>query len=395
MLTYKMIKAAKPKAKVYKLFDGNGLHVRVQPTGTKIWCFKYRFGDAEKQLSLGPYPSVTLADARHRCDEARVKIHSSPPVDPGAKAGASSFAAVSEDYLNRQVDRLAHITVYKARWQLREFINPYIGDKPIAQVTAPDLLAALRRIEHSGNIETAHKAKELCGRIFRYAIATGQCERDVAADLKGALTPRPEHHLAAITDPAKVGELLRAIEGYEGQPATIAALRLAPHVFLRPGELRRGRWAEIDFKNAVWRIPSDRMKMRRDHLVPLSLQSISILTGLAEMTGGGEFMFPAIGTQPRPISENSLGGALRRLGYGPDQMVAHGFRSMASTLLHELGYDSRDVELQLAHADSNKIRGIYNRSERIKERIKMMQAWSDYLDSLRDGSNVVAIRRKA
>jgi integrase len=411
------IKAAKPKQKPYKLGDSGGLYLLVTKNSagpSKLWRFKYRVSGTsptrfdkfrkkpksrrEKVLALGQYPDVTLAMARERRDSARKLLadNEDPAIEKRNEkaASANTFAAIAEDYLAKHVDRLAPRTVNKARWQLRDFLNPYIGDKPIDKVTAPDLLAALRRIEVRGLTETPRKTMELAGRVFMYGIATGLCERNIAADLKLALKPRPEQHLAAITDPAKVRDLLRAIEGYDGQPATAAALRLLPHVFLRQGELRRGRWAEIDWDAALWRVPADRMKMKREHLVPLSVQSIAILEWLKEISGGGEYMFPALGPKHRPISENTLGCALRTLGYGPDVMVPHGFRTMASTLLHELGYETRDIELQLAHADSNKIRGIYNRAERMKERTKMMQQWSDYLDSLRDAGNVVAIRRR-
>lgn len=396
------VKAAKPKDKPYKRSDGGGLYLLVTRNSagpSKLWRLKYRVNGVEKLLALGQYPDVTLAMARERRDDARRLL--ADGTDPGAEraaaklATANTFAAVAEEYLSKQVDRLAPRTVNKARWQLRDFLNPYIGDKPIDKVSAPDLLAALRRIEVRGLTETPHKTMELAGRVFMYGVASGLCERNIAADLKLALKPRSDQHLAAVTDPAKVGELLRAIEGYDGQPATAAALRLAPHVFLRPGELRGGRWCEIDFNNALWRLPADRMKMKREHLLPLSQQAVAILTALKPITGYSEFLFPAIGPKHRPISENTLGAALRGLGYGPDVMVPHGFRSIASTLLHELGYESRDIELQLAHADSNKIRGIYNRAERIKERTKMMQQWSDYLDNLRDAGNVVALRRRS
>jgi integrase len=395
-LTVTEIKNAQPG----KYFDGGGLHLLVKPTGSKLWRFKYRVNGVEKLLALGSYPEVPLAEARKRHGDARALLAKEPPVDPGAERAAAkaatenTFAAVAEDYLSKQVDRLAPRTVGKARWQLRDFLNPHIGDKPIDKVTARDLLAALRRVEARGLTETAHKTKELAGRVFMYGIASGLCERNVAADLKLALKPRPNEHLAAITDPAEVGELLRAIKGYNGQPATHAALLLLPHVFLRQGELRSSRWAEIDFEAALWRIPGERMKMGREHLVPLSDQALAILTWLKEITGDGEYMFPAIGPKRRPLSNNTLGYALQGLGYSSDVHTPHGFRSTASTLLHELGYESRDIELQLAHADSNKVRSIYNRSERIKERTRMMQAWSDYLDNLRDAGNVVAIRRR-
>jgi integrase len=411
------IKAAKPKQKPYKLGDSGGLYLLVTKNSdgpSKLWRFKYRVSGTsparfnkfrkkprprrEKVLALGQYPDVTLAKARERRDVARNLLadNGDPAVEKRNEkaASANTFAAIAEEYLAKQVDRLAPRTLNKARWQLRDFLNPYIGDKPIDKITAPDLLAALRRIEARGLTETPRKTMELAGRVFMFGIASGLCDRNIAADLKLALKARPDQHLAAIIDPAKVGELLRAIDGYNGQPSTAAALRLLPHVFLRSGELRHGRWDEIDLDAALWRVPAERMKMKREHLVPLSVQSISILKGLKENTGGGEFVFPAIGPKHRPISENTLGYALHGLGYSSDVHVPHGFRTTASTLLHELGHESRDIELQLAHADSNKIRGIYNRAERIKERTKMMQQWSDYLDSLRDAGDVVAIRKR-
>ncbi len=395
------LRAAKHATKPVKLADGKGLHLLVKPNGSALWRFKYsmaRYAHGNL-ISLGAYPEVPLKLARERRDEARKQI--ADGIDPSEarqdakRATANTFAEVSELYIKLQEGRLAPRTVDKARWQLREFINPHLGRKPLNEITAPDLLLVLRKIEARGKIETAHKTKELCGRIFMFGIASGLCERNVAADLKLALKPRAGKNLAAVTDPAKVGQLLRALDAYSGQPGTSAALRLAPHVFLRPGELRAGRWDEVDLEEALWRIPASRMKMKREHLVPLSAQSVAILKSLQEITGEGEFLFPAIGPKRRCISENTLGTALRAIGYMPDQMVPHGFRSMASTLLHELGFVSTDIELQLAHADKNKIRAVYNRSERIKERTRMMQQWSDYLDSLRAGGNVVPFKRRA
>jgi integrase len=411
------IKAAKPRQKPYKLGDSGGLYLLVKTTAAKLWRFKYRVAGMsgakfdplrkttrarrEKVLALGRYPAMSLALARKRRDEARELLADNK--DPAAEkraeesATANNFATVAEKYLQTRTD-LAKRTLDKARWQLREFLNPEIGSKPIGEITAPELLAALRKIEATGKIETAHKSKELAGRVFMFAIASGDAERNPAADLKLALTARPDVHLAAITKPADVGKLLRAIDGYDGQPATHAALRLLPHIFLRPGEIRGGRWEEIDWDNTQWLVPAERMKgkknKRREHLVPLSKQALSILKGLHEITGRGKFMFPAIGHVARPISENTLGAALRGLGYSSEVHTPHGWRSTASTLLHELGHLSADIELQLAHSDKNKVRGIYNRSERLAERRKMLQAYSDYLDSLRDGGNVVALKGK-
>ena len=394
------VKKTVVQGKPAKRFDGQGLFMWISATGTTVWRYKFRHGGKEKTGVIGPYPQITIKEARDRHFELRRDLGKGINPNEQKKAvkvnSANSFAEVGEEYIKLQEGKLAKRTVDKARWQLREFINPQLGGKPINEISAPVLLSAIRKIEARGKIETAHKTKELCGRIFMFGIASGFCERNVAADLKLALKPRPtDKHLAAITAPAEVGQLLRAVDAYSGQPATGAALRLAPHVFLRPGELRAGRWAEVDMKGAVWRVPAERMKMRREHWVPLSRQAVTILKALQEVTAEGEFMFPAIGPKRRCISENTLGTALRAIGYTPDQMVPHGFRSMASTLLHELGFVSTDIELQLAHSDKNKIRAIYNRSERIKERTQMMHAWSDYLDTLRSGGNVVPFKRRA
>jgi integrase len=390
-LTEAFIRGLKPTDKNRKIFDGEGLHILQGGKGRLGWRLKYRIQGVEKCISFGTYPETSLKEAREKRFEAKRLI--AKGIDPSqvrkqAKLDATnSFADVAEEYIVNQADSLAKRTVDKARWQIREFVNPALGNKPIRDIGAQDLLAVLRRIEARGKTETAHKTKELCGRVFLYGVATGRCDRNVAADLKGALKPRKVKNHAAITDPAKVGELLRAIDGYTGQPGSSAALRLAPHVFLRPGELRQGRWVEIDWENAQWKIPATRMKGKkghqRDHLVPLSRQAVGILREIGKITGDGEFVFPAIGPKRRPISENTLGGALRALGYDHDTMVPHGFRAIASTLMHDLGFPSTDIELQLAHADKNKIRAVYNRSERIKERTKMMQKWSDHLDKLR------------
>ncbi len=380
------LKADNPKR---KHADGDGLFILIdRDSGALSWRLKYRIDGREKLISFGGYPETSLKLAREKRFEARRLLANG--VDPSVhrqmakRAAANTFADVAEEYVKQQEEKLAARTVDKARWQLREFINPHLGRKPINEIAAQDLLAVLRRIEARGKTETAHKTKELCGRVFLYGVATGRCDRNVAADLKGALKPRVVKNHAAITEPAKVGELLRAIEGYSGQPATAAALRLAPHVFLRPGELRQGRWNEIDWDSSQWRLPAERMKGgKREHIVPLSRQAMAILRPLERITGAGEFMFPAIGPKRRPISENTLGSALRILGYEPDVMVPHGFRSMASTLLHDMGFVSTNSELQLAHSDKNKIRAVYNRSERIKERARMMQKWCDHLDKLR------------
>jgi integrase len=260
---------------------------------------------------------------------------------------------------------------------------PRIGRRPIREVTPPELLAALRKIEARGHHETAHRAKQKCGQVFRYAIATGRAERDISADLRGALVPVVSRNHASLTDPAEVGALLRAIDGYEGQPITAAALKLAPLVFVRPGELRGARWAEFDLDGAEWRIPAERMKMGEQHIVPLARQTVTILRELKALTSFGEYVFPSLLTLTRPMSNNTINTALRRLGYTKEQMTGHGFRSMASTLLNEHGFPPDVIEPQLAHAERNKVRAAYNKAQRLVERRKMMQAWADYLDGLR------------
>jgi len=396
----------------YRLFDSDGLYLQVTGAGQKYWRMRYWFGGKEKLLALGVFPKIKIALARKRRDDAKIAIAEGN--DPTALkkkaklADAADFASVAEAYLKTRAKTLAPRTLKKARWQLA-FINRDLGSRAIGRIEAPELLAVLRKIiltdsdgEASGRIETAHTTKELCGRVFRYGIGAGYCTRDIAADLKGQLIERPtgtDTHHAAIIDPPKVGELLRAIEGYEGQPATRAALQLIPHVFLRGAEIRGGLWSEVDFDKALWLIPAERMKgkkgKKREHLVPLSRQSLAILRSLHKITGDGDFMFPAIGREMRPISENTLGGALHGLGYPSDVHVPHGFRTTASTLMHEAGELSSDIELQMAHVDSNKIRGTYNKAKRIKERAKMMQRWSDRLDTLKAGKPIAKRRKEA
>jgi integrase len=389
-----------------KLHDERGLYLLLTPAGTALWRFKYAFGrkvaatgkragklvGIEKLIGFGSYPETSLKRAREKRDEARQQIRDG--IDPSAERQkatrmvANSFAEVAEEYVAKQEKKLAPRTITKARGHLRMWVNPHIGKKAIGDIQAPDLLYALRKVEATGKIETAHKVKELCGRVFLYGVATGRCKHNIAADLKLALEPRVDNHYAAIKDPAAVGALLRAIDGYQGQPATMTALRLLPLVFLRQREFRYGQWSEIDWKSAQWRVPAERMKGHKgDHLVPLSRQALTILRGLESITGDGELMFPAIGPRKRPISENTIGGALRSIGYSSEEHVPHGFRHMASTLMHELGWLSSDIELQLSHVDGNTVRGIYNAAERIKPRTRLMQKWSDYLDKLRQATD--------
>lgn len=395
-LTELQIRSAKAAEKPIKLFDSGGLYLLVNPNGSRWWRLKYRYGGKERGISVGVYPDVSLKLARTNRDQARRLI--AQGTDPSAHRKASklarseTFQTIAEEWLALQAKSLAPVTFNKARWMLSEFVYPRLGSRPINEVTPPDLLAALRMIESRGKRETAHRTKQRVGQIFRYAIATGRAERDISADLRGALAPVVTKNHAAITEPTAIGQLLRAIDSYTGQPMTHAALKLAPLVFVRPGELRHAEWSEIDLDAAEWRIPAHRMKMRELHIVPLSKQAIEILRGLRPLTASGRYVFPSLRTSDRPMSENTINAALRRLGYGNDEMTGHGFRAMASTCLNEQGWHPDVIELQLAHAERNKVRAAYNRATRLADRRKMMQSWANYLDVLRAGAEVIPFR---
>lgn len=388
------LRKARPTEKPYKLYDTGGLYLIIRPTGARLWRLKYRHEGREKVLALGDYSDVPLKRAREKRDDARKQI--ADGVDPAAQrqadkaARSNTLEAIAEEWIDKQ--EIAAGT-RKLDWdRLNNYIFPRLGRRPIAAITAPDLLAVLRPIEARGKIETALRTRAVCGRVWRYAVATGRADRDIAADLKGALTTRSAVHHATITDPKRIGELLRAIDGYVGQPGTHAALKLAPLLFVRPGELRAAEWAEFDLDKTEWRIPGTRMKMGVQHLVPLATQAIAIIEDLQTITGRGRYLFPSLRTTSRPLSNNTVNAALRRLGYAKGDMTGHGFRSMASTLLNEQGWHRDAIERQLAHGERDKIRGAYNYAEYLPERRKMMQAWGDYLDGLRAGSNVVPIR---
>jgi len=388
-LTEVAVRSAKATEKDSKLFDGRGLYLLVCVNGSKLWRLKYRFAGREKLLSLGAYPDVGLKQARENCEAARKLVASG--IDPSSQrklekaALNNTFEAVAREWLALQEKTLTESTLSRERSRLERFIFPQLGNRPIAQITPPELLNALRRIELRGTNESAHRTRSICSRVLRFAVATGRAERDCTADLRGALPPVTGGHFAAITEPTKVGELLRAIDGYVGQPSTAYALRLAPYVFVRPGELRQATWSEFDLNVGEWRIPGERMKAGEPHLVPLSRQALDILRALHPITGHGHFLFPSLRSAARPISDNTINAALRRLGYSGEEMTGHGFRSMASTALNEQGWHPDVIELQLAHAERNKIRGAYNRAQRLAERRRMMQAWADYLDGLRAG----------
>ncbi len=398
---------AKPQGKPYRLTDGAGLFLLVQPTGAKWWRWKYRRPDTGKEntLSLGTYPDISLRQARDKREEARKLI--ADGFDPGtqrqeakaakvaaAETAGDTFEALARAWMARQ--DVAEVTANKSRWILETFLFPEIGSTPIAEVTPRALLDALRKVEATGRLETAKRAKIKAGQVFRWAILEGKAETDPTASLRGALKPPKNKHHASITDPAKMGELLRAIEGFTGQPVTLAALKLAPLVFVRPGELRMAEWSEIDMDGAVWRIPAERMKMKAAHIVPLSSQAVAILRDLYPLTGAGRYVFPGIRSASRPMSENTVNAALRRLGYGTDEMTGHGFRSMAASRLNEMGWNADAIERQLAHAESNKVREAYTHAAQyLEERTRMMQAWADYLGALHAGGDVVPFKRKA
>ena len=389
---------ARPREKAYKLSDDRGLYLLVTPKGSRYWRFKYRFDGKEKTLAFGVYPDVGLADARDKRDAARKIVAAGR--DPAAEKKRldaerrarqeETFAVIADEWLERmEKERRSEATLSKLRW-LTDFARPSLGDRPIAEITAPELLVVLRKVEARGRYETANRLRSTLGTIFRYAIATGRAQRDVASDLRGALiTPKVNHH-AAITDAKGVGALLRAIDGYDGQPAVREGLRLMPHVFVRPGELRLAEWREFDPDTRIWTIPAHRTKMRRPHRVPLSKQALAILGELEAITGDGKLLLPSILCEKRAISDNTMNAALRRLGYDGSQMTAHGFRAMACTLLNESGKWHPDaIERQLGHVESNDVRRAYARGEHWDQRVRMMQYWSDYLDQLRTRARVV------
>jgi integrase len=398
-LTHPVLRAAKPHEKPYKLGDGGGLYLLVTPNGALWWRLKYQFEGREKLLSLGVYPRVSLQEARAMRDEAKKAI--AKGINPSAQrqsekfSTANTFEAVGREWLSLQEKKLAPATYAKAASTLETLVYPYIGSRPIAKLGATDVLKVLKRIEERGFHETAHRARQRCSQVFRYAVQTERAIHDVTADLRGALAPVVSEHHAAITEPAQIGELLRAIDGYTGHIVTAFALKLAPLLFVRPGELRHAEWAEFDSEGqeAQWRIPAEKMKMGEQHIVPLSKQALALLRELLLRTGYSPYLFPSILSRSRPMSDNTVNAALRRLGYTSDEMTGHGFRSLASTCLNEQGYHPDLIELQLAHAERNRVRAAYNKAQRLPERRKMMQAWADYLDGLRSSANVVSFRR--
>lgn len=392
MLTELQIKALKPAADEYKILDSPGFYIRVRPNGTKSWLSRYTGPDGrEGLLSQGVWPDVPLRRAREKHAELRRRV--ADGVDPSALrkaarvARADTFESLASEWLESRAKSKSPKTVAKARALLEQRLVPAFGSRPITTIEPPDLLSILKGVEADGKGETALRIRILYSQIARYAISVGKCKRDISQDLRGALAPVRAVHHAAVVEPRAIGQLLRAIDSYHGFTSAKYALRLSPHVFLRPGELRNGRWEEIDFYAAEWRVPAARMKSKAEHIVPLSRQALQLLRDLHTQTGDGSLMFPGLRETSRPISDNTVAAALATIGYSSKVQTAHGFRTMASTRLNEMGVNSDLIELQLAHVEGNSTRAAYNRSSRMAERKKMMQQWSDALDAMRkDGA---------
>lgn len=384
-----------------KYTDGGGMYLLVTPAG-KYWRMNYRYAGKRKTLALGVYPTVSLAEARKRREKAREQL--SKGIDPNAakreekqvKAdlAANTFELVARAWLKKTAVTRKEITQSRITTLLEHDIFPYIGGMPINTLGPRDVLnKALRKIEARGSIDTAHRAKQICGRIFRYGVAVGLAERDVTSDLRGALAEIPKSHFAAITEPKQAGELMRSIYGYTGHPFTVGALKLAPLVFVRPGELRKAEWVEMDLEGKEWRIPGTKMKMGVDHIVPLSTQALAILRSVHSITGHGRYVFPSLRSDDRPMSENTLNAALRGMGYSKDIHTAHGFRAMARTILDEvLGERVDHIEHQLAHTVKDPNGRAYNRTAHLPARRKMMERWADYLEKLRTGAKIIEFK---
>ena len=399
------VKAAKlpDGKKQIRLSDGAGLYLQVTPAG-KYWRMNYRFGGKQKTLSIGVYPSVSLKNARGKRNAAKKLLEQN--IDPSqskqadrrkaiTNSHAVTFEAVAKKWMAKKSTTWVETTITNNQAKLDRHIFPWIGSLPLSDIEAPDVLSMIQRAETRGTIETAHRLRMLCSQIFRYGVATGKIKSDPTRDLHGALTPVVNKHRATITEPKKAGALLRAIQGFEGTFVVQCAVQITPYVFVRPGELRHAEWPEIDLDAAEWRIPAHKMKMRVIHIVPLAKQVVAILRDLHALTGSGKYVFPSIRNASRPMSENTVNASLRRIGYDKSEICAHGFRAMASTMLHEQGWKSDIIERQLAHKEGNAIKGAYNHARHLPERVKLMQHWANYLDGLRDGAAVIPINRKA
>lgn len=385
-------RAAKPADREYKLSDGGGLYLLVKPNGTRLWNQAYRFAGKQKKLSHGTYPLISLADARGLRDDAKRLLASG--VDPGAnkraqrlEAGTSAgdtFGVIADEYLARLEDQgAAAATVTKNRWMLVDLAGPALGQRPISEITPAEILALLQQIERSGRRETARRLRSVIGTVFRLAVATLRAKDDPTQPLKGALKAPKVRHRAAITDEKKLGALLVAIDDYDGWPTLRCALQFAALTFTRPGEVRGATWDEIALDAAVWRIDGKRTKVRRPHEVPLSRQALDVLREVKEVARASKLVFPSIRSNVRPLSENAMNSALRRLGFTQDEMTAHGFRAAASSILNERGYRADVIEAALGHQEKNEIRRAYNHATYWPERIELMQAWADHLDSMK------------
>jgi len=394
------IRNAKSTGKQKKLFDGDGLFLSITPSSCKLWRLKYRFEGKEKLLAFGAYPEITLADARLMREDARKLLANG--IDPGAVKKAQkqaeteaseTFEVIAREWFLKFSPSWAEGHANKIIRRLELDMFPWIGKRPAKEIKAPELLAVLRRVESRGAIETAHRLRGICGKIFGYGVSTGRCERNPAGDLMGALSPVKGGHRAAIIDPVKAGELLRAIDAYEGSFIVKQAMKMAPLTFVRPGELREAEWSEFNFEEAVWNIPAHKMKMKESHLVPLSEQAITILKEIQPLTGNSRYVFPSARTNARPMSNNAILAALRRMGFAKDEMTGHGFRAMARTILDEVLHVRPDyIEHQLAHAVRDPNGRAYNRTAHLEERRKMMQTWADYLDGLKAGAVVLPFK---
>ncbi len=397
-LTDTSIRNAKPSDKPRRMFDGGGLYLEVSPRGGKWWRFKYRFEGKEKRLSLGVYPDVSLKKARERHGSARKLLADGVNPSENRKAqkdsqlerAANSFEVIAREWHKKQSSTWSARHSDGIIKRLERDIFPWLGEKAISELTPKDLLTVLRRVEERNAIESAHRILGNCGQIFRYAVATGRADRDITSDLRGALTTIKTKHLASITDPVKVGQLLRTIDSYEGSLIVKCAMRLAPLVFVRPGELRKAEWNDINFENAEWRFKVT--KTDTDHIVPLSRQSIDILEEIKPLTGNGQYVFPSARSSKRPMSDNAVLAAFRRMGIEKHEMSGHGFRAMARTILDEVLNIRPDfIEHQLAHAVRDPNGRAYNRTSHLEERKKMMQEWADYLDKIKVGAEIIQL----
>jgi len=389
-LTDTAIKTSKPKNTDYKMADEKGLYVLVKQAG-KYFRFDYRFAGKRKTLALGVYPETSLKAAREKRDEARKFLADGkdPLEEKKAKKSqliveaTNTFKSVASEWHEKMKSKWSADHAGRKWYYLEKDVFPTFGNTPIKNITARELLTLFEKIQARGAVDVGHRIKGICGEVFRYGIHTDRCDRDPTQDLKGVLVPKRNKNMATITDPQAVGGLLRAIDGYTGDFVTQSALKLTPYVMLRPGELRHAEWSEIDLGKKQWKIPADKMKMARPHIVPLSSQAVEIFKVMQPITGQGRYVFPSVRSKDRPMSENTITAALRRMGFTKDEMTAHGFRGMASTLLHENGFKSEVIEIQLAHAERNKVKAAYNHAEYLAERADMMNWWANYLDSLR------------